>query len=281
MEDDLLNKIADDLHKSGFSSEMRVLKTFSDKGWETSGIASYFDKDDEKTRESDLLAYHYIGQDVGESIDASSYFQIVGEVKKSNKPWVIFKETPEDSWELEEGFSGLVFHDGIHRGKKRVSSYSKFLRKSGIGYQSGWVGRGIHESFKNPDQPSRWYPALIGVAKAGEHELEANSWDKNKERDKPHPPYMFFVKPIVVIDGLLVAACLDDNANISVEHIPYATVKFEFKTKSYNRKHYMIDVIQINHLEQYIDFCKSRHEILFEKMLESAGFILANRPDHL
>lgn len=273
---DLLKRISDDLKKSGFASEMKALKAFSDSGWETSGIASYYDKDTDKTREFDLLAHHYLGQSVGESCDASSFYQIVGEVKKTNKPWVVFKEEPKDSWELEEGFSSLVFKDGINRGKP-ITQFSEAMSKSGIGYKNGWVGRGIHEAFKNPDQPSRWYPSLIGIAKAGEHELNANSWEIKKEREKPHPPYVYFVKPIVVVDGSLMAASVDENAEIYVEEVSFATVKFEFNTKNYTRRHYMIDLVQVDSLKKYINISEARHEKMFAAMLDSAGFSLTNQ----
>src|SRR5688572_6277433 len=104
MDDDFLKKLVLDLNNSGFASEMAAIQIFLKNDWNCSGSANYFDKDEQKTREIDLIAYHsQRTTKVGKNSDRTiaSFFFVVAEVKKTEKPWVVFRENlkhPFDAW---------------------------------------------------------------------------------------------------------------------------------------------------------------------------------------
>ncbi len=75
-----------DLEKSGFGSEMRVIRTFLAKEWSCSGTLNYFDKDEQKTRECDLQAHRMLMHKLDDKKLIQSWYHIVAEVKKSEKP---------------------------------------------------------------------------------------------------------------------------------------------------------------------------------------------------
>lgn len=91
MNDELLNKIKKDLQKSGLASELKVRNIFQESGWSVSGGAAYLDKGEGKSREIDIVAHH--GDIVKKGTKTIIYngFRVYAEVKKSEKPWVVFK----------------------------------------------------------------------------------------------------------------------------------------------------------------------------------------------
>lgn len=264
----LEEKVIEDLEKTGFGSVMRAMKILISRDWNVSGSPSYFDLDENKTRESDLVAHYTIYQykDETKEICAQTFFQVVAEVKKSEKPWVIFKENPQNNWRLQEGWNSLVFCNSLS--KLRDSQIlTNIILTSGLAYKLGWFGYGIHEAFKDPDKPSRWYPALVSVCKAGEYHLEANS------RNEEHYPYFFFVKPLIILDGILMSASLDNNGTINTEKIDASMVELEFSTTNYKKRNrYTVDIVTIEYLEQYLEFCEQRNKNIFKELLNHINY---------
>lgn len=97
MDDNFLEKLKQDLVKSGFGSELKVRKIFEDhcKGdipscWGIKTAPIFFDKDENKSREIDLTA-------VSESIlmnetHSCLTYHLFCEIKKSKSPWMVFKD---------------------------------------------------------------------------------------------------------------------------------------------------------------------------------------------
>lgn len=265
----LEQEVIEDLEKTGFGSEMRAMKIFISRKWKIRGSPAYFDLDEKKTRETDLVAYHTLckHKEGSKEISAQSFFQIVAEVKKTEKPWVIFKENPQNNWRLQEGWTSLLFCNGLSKSRD-IQILTNAMLTSGLACKLGWFGYGIHESFKKPDKPSRWYSALASVCKAGEHGLKANSLEKESF------PYFFFVKPVIILDGALLAASIDNKGDISVEKIDASMVEFGFATDKYKeRKTYKVDIITLQYLEQYLDFCEKRNEKIFDELLNHANCV--------
>lgn len=262
----LEEKVAEDLTKSGFSAEMLALKIFKNEEWNTTGISTYFDLDEEKTRESDIKAHITKYERINNELVAQCFFQVVGEVKKTNKPWVIFKEIPHYDWVLGEKWDSLIFSHGL---KKNKNELTKSLSKNSLSEKFGWLGNGIHEAFKSPDQPSRWYPALVSVCKAAEHALKANSrGTTNSDENKSTYPHIFFVKPLLIIDGVLMSAELNNENDIDVNKIDAATIKFGFQTNNYTRGSYTVDVVTLSFLDEYLRICKNRNENIYSSLIK-------------
>ncbi|MFA5238755.1 MAG: hypothetical protein WC476_03475 [Phycisphaerae bacterium] len=259
----LEQKVIEDLQLTGFASEMHSIKAFISKDWSVSGSPSYFDLDENKTREFDLIAHHTIYEDEPESKKriAQTFFQIVGEVKKTKNPWVVFKENQKNIWKAQEGWNGLVFCDGVLPGAKTLTPA---MMTTGLGSRMNWYAYGIHEAFKNPDQPSKWYSALAKLCKAGEDKLKANS-------NKQDNPYLFFVKPVLILDGILMAASISETGDIEVEKVDGATIDFDFSSKAYTRGNYKIDIVCLGKLDIYLDFCEKRNAQLYQALKKDAS----------
>lgn len=56
MRKELIDSIKKDLEKSGFSTELRARQIFIDSGWSVSAGYGYLDKDEDKSREIDIVA---------------------------------------------------------------------------------------------------------------------------------------------------------------------------------------------------------------------------------
>jgi hypothetical protein len=267
MDKDLATKIAADIAKSGFGSEMRVLKALRNAGWRATGFANYEDLDTGNTRESDIVAHIVLAesaQDDDFNVLYQSFFSLSIEVKKTEKPWVVFKEVPNAPIDLFEGWGGLVFCDGLD--KKGRARMGRSLSDTNLAKKLGWFGNGVHEAFKNPDQPSRWYSCFISVCKAAEDNLRRNSWVIEDKQNSNQWPYMWYVKPLVIIDGGLYTAQLDDKNELTISSESMCSVKFKFTSSNYKRREYMIDIVQIDHLNTYLEFCRERHKELTDTL---------------
>ena len=84
------------------------------------------------------------------------------EVKKSEKPWVVFKNYPKKYFD-SCAWNNII--DYINLPCKPIH-LSNSLAEHSLIKLNGWEGTGIHEAFKNPDQPSRWYGAFLSAIKA-------------------------------------------------------------------------------------------------------------------
>jgi len=127
------------------------------------------------------------------------------------------------------------------------------------------LGSGIHHAFKDPSIPSRWYQAFVSVCKACEdkYEVEGSSdWrgssDEVTSNVLENTTEFSFFQPLVILDGILVAAELADSGEIQLEEISSVPFQFEFRTKNYHRSHYRVDLVTIDGLEEYLTLAKQR-----------------------
>lgn len=262
-------KVIADLEKSGFSSELRAIRTFLSCGWGCTGFANYFDLDQELITGVDLYAW----KDKEERHERLRYgvqFRIDAEVKKSEKnPWIVFKEKSDHV--IDDHINNLTHICGLvpfslRHAMAQDSTYS----------QLRWKAYGIHEGFKDPSAPSRSYSAMIKACKSAETTLKAASAyykefeEGSKDReDNEHAfkeRFVVLVKPIVILDGILLAASLSDTGQISVEDIQFAPVQFYYKSKHCEKGVYLVDIVTIGGLEDYIRMSERRHQNIFDEV---------------
>lgn len=275
-ETNLINKIVNDIKKTGFASEMKAIKKFNAKSWECSGNFNFFDKDEEITRESDLRASQSLTNKNFSDFEKliRCFFYIVGEVKKTKNPWIIFKENIQETNTPKkyDAYDNCIFTRNLPFEKPRLVSY---IHKFSLLDTLNFLGYGIHEFNKDPNQPSKWYSACTSICKAAEYVLttEEEFYKQLSTKDinsKVSPNILTssllftFIKPIVIIDGKLFSAELDQNSDIFVEEIYFAPLKFYFKTKNYKRSSYNIDIVTLEHLDSYLDISEKRHNSIFE-----------------
>ncbi len=255
------NKIIEDLNKSGFASEMHVAKAFLDDGWKCQPGHFYLDLEENKYREIDISAYKVYFKKNHILLE----FHIYAEVKKSKTPWVVFtreRETPE-GWSNPSVLSNVDFE---------AYSLTDILSKTSLSKKYNWIGYGIHESFKDPNQHNRWYKAAINSCKASSSAI-ASFYPENKI---PHPQMegeiepltmkshgiLVLTHPVIILDGILLRAFLDDNKEIVLEEIREAPLNFSFRTKGHIRDHFRIDIIQIDGINKYLKLLSNRYQII-------------------
>ncbi|HEX8179469.1 MAG TPA: hypothetical protein VF525_07995 [Pyrinomonadaceae bacterium] len=273
MDNAFRQSVIQDLEKSGFGSEMRAIKIFLSEQWSCSGSPNYFDKDEQRTRECDLQAHRMLMKRLENDKYIQSFYHIVAEVKKSEKPWVVFREDLSESpLRTGDAWNNLTFSVNL---PFKPSRLFKDMTSASLISQLKWRGYGAHECFKKPDSPSRWYSSCMSACKAAEHVLEGESWQyKEDPAEKAdiyeNPPYLVFVKPLVILDGILLAADLSDEGEMSIAEINAAPMDFYFKSKAYNRSSYRPDIVTINGLRDYIQLSNIRHDHIHQGLLRES-----------
>src|ERR1041384_6785389 len=198
MDSEFEKKVIADLEKSGFSSELRAIRTFLACGWGCTGFANYFDLDQELITGVDLYAWK--DKEVRqERLRYGVQFRIDAEIKKSEKnPWIVFKEKTDHI--VDDHLNNLTHICGLVPFSLRHS-----MATDSAYSQLRWKAYGIHEGFKDPSAPSRSYSAMIKACKSAESTLKACSAyykefeerSKNREDDEHayKERFVVFVKP--------------------------------------------------------------------------------------
>jgi hypothetical protein len=269
MKPEFEKRVIADLEESGFSSELRAIRTFLSCGWNCTGFANYFDLDQELFTGVDLFAWK--DKEVRqERLKYGVQFRIDAEVKKSEeKPWIVFKE--KSTHVIDDHMNNLTHICGLVPFSLRLA-----MAQESAYSQLKWKGYGIHEGFKKPSAPSRSYFAMINACKSAESTLKAASayYKEFEEGSKGHENdehaykerFVVFVKPIVILDGILLAASLSDTGEISIEEIQFAPVQFYYKSKHCEKGVYLVDIVTLEGLEEYIKMSERRHQCIFDEV---------------
>lgn len=271
--DDLNNKIISDLASSGFGSEMQSLKLFLDANWSADGNEIFFDKDEAKSREYDLSAFRSLDLESDGKLAAVTYIFLTGEVKKSNTPWIVFRHNPRYSFDAVDDGGSLLYASNL---PKPLFHFHEAISNYSIVEQRGWWGKGIHEAFKDPNKKSRWYSAFITACKAGEHAMwrEASAEDPRgsiSDNLLEKATYFLLVRPVVILDGKLFSAQLDEDAKIQVEEITEASLSFGFRAEKYEIGRYTVDLVTLDSLSDYIQMWDKRHHCIIEELARQSG----------
>lgn len=269
MNEELMQKLKKDLEKSGLASELKVRKIFQQRGWSISGGAAYLDKDEGKSREIDIVAHHGASVRKKEKTILYNGFRAYVEVKKSEKPWIVFKHYP--SRHLDScAWNNIIDYINLPCVPAKLA---KSLQVHSLIKVNGWEGTGVHEAFKNPDQPSRWYGAFLSAIKSAtdhfeEYETEGEKLSSNLYEN---PTEITFNQPVVVLDGILITAELSDEGEIILEEVTSAAFRFDYKTEHYNRSSYRVDVVTVEGLNEYLELAEKRQQSLGREILKRAG----------
>ena len=255
-------EIIQDLKDSGFGAEMKTIRTFLQRGWACTGGIRYFDHDAQETQEIAFIAHTS-----RHPKRITSRLYVVGEVIKAPSPWIIFKSKPPltiDAW------NNLIFSDNIPLPNEGDRLVNEMTSRSLLA-RCQWKGYGVHESFGKRDQPPGWYSAFVGSCKAGEEILKSETWKEGRvgngiERWNSEKLVCFtMIKPVVILDSTLFSAEMLDNGEIEVTEINAAPVAFEYRSTHYKRESgYIVDVVRLSALEDYINESELRHADIVE-----------------
>ena len=234
MNEELKKKLLADIDKSGFGSEMRAVKTFFAKKWSCNVGRSYFDYDEGKTRTIDFSAFKSI-KDEKQCITFG--LAIFAEVKKTERPWIVFRYN-DDPTDLYLGESVDAYICRKTKMPFSLCSLDSVMQETSSRKKRGWIARGVHEAFKEPSQPSRWYSAFVSVCKACEDlRLSGRGCYDDETMTKVFGDMLVLelYNPVVIVDGPLVSVKLLNNGKFSLEEASYAPFEFDFESGQYDR----------------------------------------------
>ncbi|HET8775309.1 MAG TPA: hypothetical protein VFP80_16030 [Thermoanaerobaculia bacterium] len=246
MNEELRERLVQDLRKSGFYSEMHAIRCCAAAKWECHGSFTYFDKDQRATRECDFEAvrqWFELGED-GASIQFIA--RLLGQVKKSETPWIVFMDRLIDPHFVDRG------EDIIVTNVQEQKDLGDALRSGMPMTRRNWMGIAIHEAFKKPTESSRWYSAFVSACKAAESAFDAVV-------AAPRLGTFFeWIKPVVVLDGLMLSAELSPAGEIVLTETGEASFAFEYRSDAYTRQRFFLDVVTLDSFPRYLDHVAAR-----------------------
>ena len=261
MDEKFKQKLKLDLKKSGFGSELKTRKIFNEYnkdipycGWSIETGSIYLDKDENKSRELDLIASD---ESFLNNLNISDIkYQIFCEVKKSKSPWIVFKDIYiSNEVNVKHGSYNKTITDTNDIFSKVETSLPKIMK---------WQGSGIHEAFKVPNQHSRWYSAFLSVVKASIDAYECD-FEENFEESIDSISLNIY-QPVVVLDGVLLSAELDVEDEINLEEIMFVSLPFEYTTKKYKKEKHSVDLVSLEHLNEYLKYSEARKWNIIDQM---------------
>jgi hypothetical protein len=86
------------------------------------------------------------------------------------------------------------------------------------------------------------------------------------------------VKPVIILDANLLAADVSDKGEISVEEIDFATIEFQYQSKHCKKGRYLIDIVRLEKLQNYITLLQKRFDTIYLKIEELVGQISDKPP---
>ena len=255
-------KIHEEIIKTGYPIELKVGNMLTKRKWNVSYNKYYLDQDEQKGREIDIVGFR---NNRCKNKTEIGFFS-VAEIKKSLKyKWVIF--------------SGRIMFNDFLAGTARMHfgincKMSDFLTIEEIEKDSGLsnykrAGRSYWEAFKEGEKGSKdIFNALTKTIKASEYLLGINKKSgKNLRKDDEKLIYLF--EPIIIFDGDLYEAFLDEKDDIKLEKVNRILVSFDYKSPAYNRYSYGVQIITLPELQNYI--------LEKEKWLDSLGEIINSK----
>ena len=265
MNPQLYKRVHDDILTSGFGSEMKAISTFLAAGWGVNPAPAYVDADEGKTRSVDLSASKVM-HDYPPNKQYYFQYHLLVEVKKSATPWVAFTQPlRKPPYRYYEGWVNPY----VATGPFALSDLADVLSQTSLPILQGITAHSAHESFKKPDQPSRWYPAFITACKACTAYTKHEAFDK-KYMDSINYPFLILVNPVVILDGTLLSAEIDSTGTISITERTMVPFTFEYGSIKYDNSDYRVDLVTLAGLNEYIEHQNKRFLAIYEMFLKSS-----------
>ena len=163
---------------------------------------------------------------------------LVCEVKKSAKhPWIVLSTSRGD---VEPGGYARPYSseniEGLNLNGDEIDSHATtkpFTR----------IGRSYFEGFKSPDAKSAIFDALTTTVKASEYILKNDIPFGGQGNDKR--PVISFFEPIIVFDGQLFEAYINECDCLELNQINHIPVFFGYISSNYDRARYMVEIVTL------------------------------------
>ncbi len=227
--EDLKLKIAEDIKKTGYITELKVAQILAEDKWKTTFGKSYQDFDEGKSREIDIVAYKVLND---KDVNLQLVFNLSVEIKhEPTYPWVIFMT--KDPW---SSYGWSILHCGESYMKESGTIFGPDdLNNKPLCRSDGKTGSSFYEAFKKSDATSKIFKALIGASKAAYFQKE--QWgehpDNTKYNVKNQVILEFFI-PLVVVEGQLFEAHLEKE-DVLVKESTWVPIKLDYSSPNYSK----------------------------------------------
>lgn len=252
-------KVRSSLEKTGFPLEIMTAGYFEISGWSLIDHAYYIDKDENKGREIDLIAFKNHTTEMGnKSLNVSVALTI--EVKKnSTRPWIVMTSKRRPSERTDSFFDTMLVrmhHEEIWFQELYANHHLASEQRLGrIAFQTFGKDESTTESKKEKTETSTPSSALLSCFKALS-EIEAiNKMEHTQTLRQSDGKKTYIVSVshgLVVIGGDLFEGRVDASGSCSVVKRDYIPCVVSYASEKYGYKTRIIDVITFNYLNEYL-----------------------------
>lgn len=238
--DDEKKNIIEEINKTGFPLELRVSKFLHDEGYYVANNVYYIDQDEGKGREVDMRALKNYKFNAGEKSYFIRHCLLIECKRSADKPWVVFT-SPQTVYDRLSFF--------LHsRGVKKDIEWADY----GVPAKMGKIhpfsicerrGRSFFEPFKRNEGKVTIYKSLITSVKAAiairnnEFSAESNA--------------VCYYYPMVIFDGKLYEAYLDDRNKIVVQEADSVMVSFFYESPKYQDERFVVPIVTERYLPTF------------------------------
>lgn len=240
--------IIKEINKTGFPLELRVSKFLHDKGYHVANNLYFIDQDEGKGREVDMRALKNYEFKSGGKTYFIRHCLLIECKKSAEKPWIIFT-SPKTIYDSHFFFLQC-------RGVKKIIKWVDYgvpakMEKIHPFSISERRGRSFFEPFKSDKEGKTIYESLIKSVKA------AIAMRDNEFGAKSTSVCIYY--PIVILDGKLYEAYLDDRNKIAPQKADSIMVSFFYESPKYQDERFIVPIVT----ERYLStFCSDLDSIL-------------------
>ena len=226
----LEERLLEDINKSGFPLELRVSHELLTRGYFVEHNVYYVDKDEKKGREIEISALRNSQSHPREKEPTWVRVRLLVDCKKAqaDKPWVIFT-SPVTHY---ESYARTIMQAGLHEPEKLEADSIASV----TAHHPYWLmprrGRSYYEGFKGPDtggSPNNIHKGVMSVIKATIARMD---------EDRGHPFVMY--QPLIILEGRLFEAFLDDKRQIALVKQPWIPLSFSYRSPAYDNRRFTV-----------------------------------------
>ena len=278
MKEDFKKKITESLKKGGFPTELKVGKILDERDWFNISNYIYFDKGKNISREIDFFCSKH--SDSNDYLNVRFEAHLIVEVKKSEKPWAFFIQKNINEFGEEninhDKFSSVSYKNINHLIWERL--YAGFPTEDCNFNSSSYA-----EVFRDAEI-SNIYKAIDSVTKACFHFRITNEIERHKKKtddsfandlfeviDKQKPSLINVFIPLVVVDGLLLKAELDSDAELTIEETSYVPFTSYYISEYNVESSIIINVVTLEYLPKFLHDLEKWIELKIEGVKNIRG----------
>lgn len=246
-------KILKDVSARGFASELRARRIFKENGFSEVRAFFYLDKDQNKSRELDILAARPWA-----STEPFFYHIFVAEVK-SGYMWIAGDSIEEDPVVIAHSIPTWykdLYQDAPPRPPPALSRLIEILEE--FPARAPTTTSTLTQNHLNSPSERKddaWYAAASAVFKAA-MTLE-KPFVEGKGVVDPKPLDLFTVVPLIILEGNLMRASLvsevGDDRELELESCDHLQLSFSFASSEYEMEKIQIQIVTMKGLPSFLE----------------------------